>query len=180
MTSCQAAPFCSCISLLFSPLSLLQSCNMVKLTPTKMGRASEMRKQGKSYRFIAEELKTSYEAVRLRLLAATQRGDLYPRSPPGRRPMLDRSHRHILLSLLHDPYQSFHEIRLPHSVSPTTVRKVASTHCLYRFVSKVKPLLTMRARLDRFKWTSEVADQDWTSVIFTDESMVKVGDKGRR
>lgn len=149
---------------------------MVELTSTKMERASEMRKQGKSYRIIAEKLKIPCEAVRQRLLTASKRGDLYPRSPPERPPMSAISQRHILPGQVRNPCRSSHHVGLDHGVSATTtVSNVANTHCLYRFVSELKPLLTTRARLDKIKWASEVANQDWTSVIFTDESLVKIG-----
>lgn len=60
---------------------------MVKLIPTKAGQALAMRKTGLSYAKIGEELKVSYEAVRLRLKAFEVQGDLYTRSPPGRPPL---------------------------------------------------------------------------------------------
>lgn len=137
----------------------------------KDGKGSRLQKQGRSYPVIAEELKASYEG---------NRGDLYPHSPPGRPPMSALSQRYIYLDLLRHPYGSFEHIGLDHGVSATTVRKIANAHCLYRFISKSKPVLTTRAWLERIKWASEVKEQDWTSVIFTDESMVKIGDKGRR
>jgi hypothetical protein len=43
-----------------------------------------------------------------------------------------------------------------------------------------KPLLTPKHRLNRLKWASEMVGKDWTSVIFTDEAMVKIGDQGRQ
>lgn len=44
---------------------------MVKLIPIKMGRAEAMKKAGYLLRKIGDELKVSYEAVRLRLNAAS-------------------------------------------------------------------------------------------------------------
>ena len=49
--------------------------------PYQDGRAAEMRTRGMSYAAIAEELKVSAEAVRKRLLAATDRRHMYPVSP---------------------------------------------------------------------------------------------------
>jgi hypothetical protein len=46
-----------------------------------------MRIDGKSYNDIGKAMGWTGEAVTKRLLAAADRGDLYPRSPPGRAPL---------------------------------------------------------------------------------------------
>lgn len=153
---------------------------MVKLTPTKMGRAAEMKRQGYSFRKIGAELKVSFEAVRKRLLSAAERGDLYPRSPPGPRPLHPRKVRHIHRDLIRYPYKTYREISKEHGLGYTSVKNVAASHFLYRFVSKKKPFLSRKTRLARLRWIKEADGTDWTSLIWTDESMVRIGDRGRR
>jgi uncharacterized protein YerC len=145
-----------------------------------MGRAAEMRKRGKTYMEIANELQCSFEAVRRRLVLANDRGDLYPRSPPGRTPMSERTKRCIYIKLLRHPHRSFADIGREFALSATTIRIVARSHLLYRFIMKRKPLLTLPARCQRLKWASEVIHQDWSSVVFTDEALVTIRDQGRR
>jgi hypothetical protein len=153
---------------------------MVFLTPTKMGRAAKLKKRNASYREIARELQCSYEAVRQRLLAAAQRGDLYPQSPPGGVPIDVRTTRRIYFNIVRHPERSFDSSGKDNHVSATTFRKVASDHLLFCFIMKRKPLLNQNNRLKRLKWAAEMVDQDWISVIFTDEALVKIGDQGRR
>jgi len=163
------------------PLSAFHNhSTMVKLSPTKMGRAENMRRSGMSLRKIGAELKVSYEAVRLRLLAASQRGDLYPCSPPGRPPSPPRDMRRVHRELVNNPWLAYWQIARSLGVGIRLVRKVAHTSFLYRFLSKKKPLLTPKARRARCRWVTEVKDIDWTSIIWTDECMVRIGDRGRR
>lgn len=82
--------------------------------------------------------------------------------------------------LLFHPYDTFRQVARYHGVGPKAVQKVAASHFLYRFVSKKKPFLTPKARRDRIKWIEKTKVDDWTSMIWTDESMVRIGDKGRR
>ncbi|KAK1926914.1 hypothetical protein DB88DRAFT_514233 [Papiliotrema laurentii] len=61
---------------IFEPPYLMHiSLTMVKLTYTKMGRATEVRKGGKTYMGIATELQCLTEAVRKRRLLVDSRGD---------------------------------------------------------------------------------------------------------
>lgn len=153
---------------------------MVFLTPTKMGRAIEMRKQGNSLRKIGEELKVSHEAVRLRLQAAAVRGDLYPRSPPGPPKLHIRITRAIYRDILLHPYHTFRQIAKDHGVGPKRVRNIAASHFLYRFISRKKPFLTAKARQNRRLWIKKAMKADFSAMIWTDESMVRIGDRGRR
>ncbi|KAK1920730.1 hypothetical protein DB88DRAFT_427345, partial [Papiliotrema laurentii] len=66
------------------------------------------------------------------------------------------------------------------ALSATTIRIVARSHLLYRFIMKRKPLLTLPARCQRLKWASEVIHQDWSSVVFTDEALVTIRDQDDR
>lgn len=160
------------------------SCNsiatMVFLTPTKMGRAAELRRRNASYQQMATELQCSAEAVRKRLLQAAIHGNLYHRSPPGRPPLPARKARQIYLDMKRHSDRSFHAIGKDNGVSGSTARRIAASHDFYRFVMKRKPLLNQINRLKRLRWASEMENQDWTSVIFTDEALVKIGDQGRR
>ena len=154
--------------------------SMVKLTPSKMGRAHEMRKRGMSYRSIGKELQVSYETVRVRLEAAAVRGDLYPRSPPGKPEMEVRMVRRIHRDLLFHPFRTWRQIAKANGIGPKAVAKVAHSHFLFRFVSKKKPFLTKKARQARMWWLWDAARADWLAMIFTDECMVKIGGRGRR
>lgn len=60
------------------------------------------------------------------------------------------------------------------------MQKVAASHFLHRFISKKKPFLTPKARDDRLKWIREADEADWTGIIGTDESMVRIWDRGQR
>lgn len=152
---------------------------MVVLTPTKMGRAAEMSKRGLSYDKIAEELRAGAETVRRRLQLAAVRGDLSHRYPPRGPPMDPRTERHIFTDILRHPRVSFGEIGKSHGRSASTVSRVAAAHFIHRFVMKRKPLLTPENRRKRLLWASKTSEQDWTSVIVTDEALVRIGDQGR-
>jgi hypothetical protein len=169
-----SSPSCGAISAFYI------HSTMVKLTPTKMGRAANMKSNGISYRKIAEELKCSHEAVRKRLFAAAERGDLYHRTSPGRPPSPARLHRRIHRHLILHPDLTFWQVGQAIGVGTWLVRKVAQSSFLYRFVSNRKPLLTAKARRTRLKWVSTMRTVDWSSIIFTDECMVRIGDRGRR
>lgn len=132
------------------------------------------------YTSIGKELQVSFEAVRKRLLAAAERGDAYPRSPPGRQPLPPRKVRRIYRDLLFHPWRTFREIAKDHEVGPKMVRNIATQHFLFRFVAKKKPYLTHKARMARRAWVKEAEVADWGSIIWTDECMVRIGDRGRK
>jgi len=120
-----------------------------------------MRIDGKSYNDIGKELGVTGEAVRKRLLAAADRGDLYPRSPPGRAPLTPRTVRHIHRSVVSSPYSTYKAIAQEHGVGPKMVAKVAAAHFIYRFVSKAKPFLSPKSRGRRLEWVPIALETGW-------------------
>ena len=63
---------------------------------------------------------------------------------------------------------------------PKLVARVAASHLLFRFVLKKKPFLSAKARRNRLKWITTGNNADWTAIIWRDECMVRIGDRGRR
>ena len=69
---------------------------------------------------------------------------------------------------------------MEHGLGPKAVKKIASSHLVFRFVSRKKPILKREARLARLQWARGAQNVDWSSLIWTDESMIRIGDMGRR
>lgn len=88
--------------------------------------------------------------------------------------------RQIYLDLCRNPRRSYEDIGKDNKLSASTIRCVAACYCLYRFIMKWKPHLTPRQRMNRLQWAADNEGKDWTSVIFTDEAMVRIGDQGRQ
>jgi hypothetical protein len=61
-------------------------------------------------------------------------------------------------------------------VSASTVRRILKKNGYFRARCRCKPILSAKNVKDRLAWADANENQDWTRVIFTDESAFELGD----
>lgn len=161
---------------------------MCYTTPTRRARLLEYKLSGMSNSEAAEKLGFSRStASRLFRTLLKTRDPYYIKPKTGRPPkILDAETRIGARMLASGEARDAADLRrkqFPH-VDTSTVRRHLRKHGLEAYVRRRKPFLNAKAKENRRKWANNFlswSDEDWSNVIFSDESKFNLfGSDGRQ
>ena len=129
-----------------------------------------------SLRSIAKEVKCSLDTVQTWIKQYQETGDVQDKGGQGRkRKTSDKEDRDIVtIAKKHKTGSSANISTLINkkgiNVSSATIRHQLNEQGLYKLKPLSKPLLSDLHRLNQLKWAKTHRNQDWSKVIFTDET----------
>ncbi|CCO35264.1 hypothetical protein BN14_09380 [Rhizoctonia solani AG-1 IB] len=152
-----------------------------ELTKTQRGMILGLRKAGKTYSAIAEEMKGICDISPSTAYRTCQRfkkhGTTKSLSGRGQRPVLsERMKRLIIRHVRVDRYSPYSVIANKlGGVSAAQIRAVASAAGYHRRVAVRKPFISKPTRQKRIKWAEENKERDWDEAMWTDEMQMETG-----
>jgi transposase len=132
---------------------------------------------GMSMKAVADEFRCSKSTVQSIIEHRQRTGTVRPTYNEGNKHTLNpqaeqRMIRHVRAS----PKQTADQIADYMKVSASTVRRILKKNGYFRARCRCKPILSAKNVKDRLAWADANENQDWTRVIFTDESAFELGD----
>lgn len=149
-----------------------------ELSPSKRGQIIALRKAGFSYQEIAKRVgaakSTCYKTVKRDELYHTRHS--LPRS--GRpRVLTIHDKRKILRTIRQHRFWSYRTIgKEAGGYSERQVRQTAREAGYRRYVARRKPYLSIATVRKRLQWAHQNLKRDWTQVIWTDETALRLGE----
>jgi hypothetical protein len=153
----------------------------LELSPSIRGQIVGMVKAGVAQRSVAGCLGISKGAVwrALRRENIHHSQESLPRNRPP--PKLDsRDHRRLAQEIVAHPDKPWDYFARLFHVSPNTIRRIAHSIGFHKRIRRRKPYISPKNIAKRRQWEMENRDQDWRRIIFTDESMLEMGEDFRR
>jgi len=149
----------------------------VLISPNKKGEIYGKYERGMSMKDLAAEAGCSKSRVQGIIEHQKRTGTVKPTFNTGNKPILnaqaeERMVRHVRAS----PKQIADQIADYMKVSASTVRRIFKKRGYFRARCRCKPILSAKNVKDRLAWATANENQDWTRVIFTDESAFEHGD----
>lgn len=161
-----------------TPPTTMAPKGTTELSPRKRGKIIALRDEGLSYREISTRLhvapSTCYKTVQRDKLYNTARS--LPRS--GRPPVLSpRDKRSILRTLKKHRLKSYRWVgQEAGGFTESQVRKTAHAAGYHRRVARRKPFLSLTTIRKCLEWARRNLKRDWTRVIWTDETALRLGE----
>lgn len=160
------------------------------VTPDQRGQIEQLRKAGKSYRKISEELNLSvmacHQAVRHIELNGTVNNILRKRKQRKTDARTDRQMHRISEADRHKTAVDVHaeiSTKIDQKISVRTVRRRLNEFGLMGRIMRKKPLISEKNRRARIAFAKEHINwtrEQWSKVVFTDESKFnRLGSDGR-
>ena len=154
------------------------------------GMLTLLHQQGHSNCEIARRLRISEGTVRYNIRKCVETGSMARAAGSGRPRKTDvRGDRFIKMVALQNRAATLRDIARSYEdatgvdIGSDTVRRRLATHGIFRRIAKRKPLLTRRHKADRLRWARDHAhwtEDDWNSVLWTDESKFTIFGNGKR
>ena len=150
-----------------------------ELSPSKRGAICQLRKDGYSFRGISEKtgvpLSTVHYTVKRDETFHTRHS--LPRS--GRPPAVSsRTKRRVIREVIKDrraPWKAIAEA--VGDITEQQVRKIATSAGYHRRVARRKPFLSKATIQKRRAWAQANLNTDWTTIIWTDETTLVLGER---
>jgi transposase len=152
---------------------------MIPTTPTKRGRLIGLVQGGSSGRKAAAEIALPKSTGNDILRAWRDRGHAYPKTSPGRPPLLtERAKRHLHRQLNLHPFKSFIEFGTEFHVGANTISRFAASVGLFSSIARHGVVLDAEKAAARLQYAKDHENFDWGRVGFSDESAFRLGYRG--
>lgn len=149
---------------------------MVPRTPTKRATVLGLYQSGRTAPQIARRLGWPRETVYYTIRRWRDHGTAYDLPRPGKPPLLSpRLQRSLINDYIRSPQLPFWHYATQYGVSESTIRRSANKHGFHRRVMRRGVFIRPESVIKRLNWAQENIEQDWSTVIFTDEMSAELG-----